>query len=73
MINLVNINILINQHQIDTLFLVCLLGVNASTCFGHYSPIFRRLCTDAVWCNYVRRMCVDHVQDVVGLPTATCM
>jgi hypothetical protein len=27
---------LMNQHQLDTLFLVCLLGVNASTCFGRY-------------------------------------
>jgi hypothetical protein len=39
---------LMNQHQLDTLFLVCLLRVNASTCFGLYSPIFRRLCTVAV-------------------------
>jgi hypothetical protein len=53
---------LINQHQLDTLFLVCLLGVNASTCFGRYSPIFRRLCTDGIWCNYVRRLCVDRVR-----------
>jgi hypothetical protein len=43
----------LNQHQLDTFFLVCLLRVNASTCFGHYSPIFRRLCTDAIWCNYM--------------------
>jgi hypothetical protein len=52
---------LMNHHQLGTLFLVCLLGVSASTCFGRYSPIFRRLCTDAVWCNYVRRMCVDYM------------
>jgi hypothetical protein len=39
---------LMNQHQLHTLFLVCLLGVNASTCFGRYWPIFRRFCTDAV-------------------------
>jgi hypothetical protein len=45
-----------NQHQLDTLFLVCLLGVNASICFRRYSPIFRRPCTDAIWCNYVRRI-----------------
>jgi hypothetical protein len=49
---------LMNQHQIDKLFLVCLLGVSASTCFGRYSPIFRGLCTDSVWCNYVRRMSI---------------
>jgi hypothetical protein len=54
-----------NQHQINTLFLVCLLGVNASTCFGRYAPIFRRFCTNAIWCNYVRRMCVDYVQVAV--------
>jgi hypothetical protein len=58
---------LMNQHQLDTLFLVCLLRVNASTCFGRYSPIFRRLCTGAIWCNYVRRMCVDCVQVAVLL------
>jgi hypothetical protein len=52
----------INQHQLDTLSLVCLLGVKAPKCFGRYSPIFRRICTDAIWCNYVRRMCVDYVQ-----------
>jgi hypothetical protein len=54
-----------NQHQLDTLFLVCLLGVNASTCFGRYSFIFTRLCTAAVWCNCVRRVCVDCVQVAV--------
>jgi hypothetical protein len=54
-----------NQHKLDTLFFVCLLGVNASTYFGRYSPIFRRLCTDAMWCSYVRRMCVDYVQVAV--------
>jgi hypothetical protein len=43
-----------NQHQLDALFLVCLFWVSASTCFGRYSPIFRGLCTDAIWCNYVR-------------------
>jgi hypothetical protein len=53
---------LMNQHQLDTLFLVCLLGVNASTCFGRYSSIFKRLFTDAIWYNYLRRMCVDYVQ-----------
>jgi hypothetical protein len=47
---------LMNQHQLDTLFLFCLWRVNASTCFGHYSPIFRRFCTVAIWCNYVRRI-----------------
>jgi hypothetical protein len=54
-----------NQYQLDTLFLVCLLKVNASTCFGRYSPIFRRLFTDVIWCNYVRRMRVDYVQVAV--------
>jgi hypothetical protein len=28
------------------------LGVNASTYFGHHSPIFRRLCTVAIWCKH---------------------
>jgi hypothetical protein len=28
--------ILMNQHQLDTPFLVCLLRVNASTCFGRF-------------------------------------
>jgi hypothetical protein len=70
--------ILRNQHQLNTLFLVCLLGVNASTCFGRYSLIFRKLCTDAFWCNYVSRMCVDYVPVVVepqparSQHTATC-
>jgi hypothetical protein len=40
-----------NQNQLDTLFLVRLLGVNASTCFQRYSSIFRRLCPDAIRCN----------------------
>jgi hypothetical protein len=44
-----------NQHQLDTVFLVCLLGVSASTCFGSYSLIFRMLCKFAIWCNCVRR------------------
>jgi hypothetical protein len=57
--------LLMNQHQLYTLFLVCLLSVNVSICFGRYSPIFRRLCTVAIWCNYVRRMCVDCVQVAV--------
>jgi hypothetical protein len=39
---------LMNQHQLDALFLVCVLEVNTPTCFGRYSPIFRRLCTDAI-------------------------
>jgi hypothetical protein len=56
---------LMDQHQLDTLSLVCLLSANASTCFGRYSPIFRRLCTDAVLCNCVRRMCVDYVKVAV--------
>jgi hypothetical protein len=56
---------LMNQHEFDTLSLACLLTVSASTCFGRYSPIFRRLCQDATWCNYVRRMCVDCVQVAV--------
>jgi hypothetical protein len=60
-------------HQLDTLFLVCLLAVNVSTCFGRYSPIFRRLCTDAIWCNYVRRMCVDCVQVAVLFGVITCV
>jgi hypothetical protein len=51
--------ILLNQRLLDAIFLVCLLGANASTCFGRYSSIFRRFSIDAVWCNYVRRMCVD--------------
>jgi hypothetical protein len=54
-----------NQHQLDTLFLVCLLGVNVSIYFGRYSPFFRKLWSDAVRCNYVRRICVDYVQVVV--------
>jgi hypothetical protein len=29
---------LLNQHKLDTRFLVCLLRVNASTCFGRYCP-----------------------------------
>jgi hypothetical protein len=58
-------SLLMNQHQLDTLFLVCLLTVNASTCFERYSPIFRRFCTDDIWCNYVRRRCVDCVQVAV--------
>jgi hypothetical protein len=63
---------LINQHQLDTLFLVCLLRVNASTCFERYSPIFRRFCTVAIWCNCVRGMCVDRVQVAVNCnPHAT--
>jgi hypothetical protein len=51
--------ILINQHQPDALFLVCLLIVNASTCFGRLLSIFRRLCTNAIWYNCVCRMRVD--------------
>jgi hypothetical protein len=31
-----------NQHQLETHYLLCLLGVNVSTCFGRYSPTFRR-------------------------------
>jgi hypothetical protein len=58
--------VLLNQHQLDTLFLVCLLRVSASTCFGRYSPIFRRLCTVAIWCNCVRKMCVGGVRCVLG-------
>jgi hypothetical protein len=53
---------LMNQHQLDTSFLICLLRVNASTCFGRYSPIYRRLCTAVIWRNCVRGMCVDCVQ-----------
>jgi hypothetical protein len=45
---------LMNQHQLDTLLWVRLLRANASTCFGRYSPIFRRLCRVAIWCNWVR-------------------
>jgi hypothetical protein len=30
--------ILMSQHQLDTLYLLCLLRVDASTCFRHYSP-----------------------------------
>jgi hypothetical protein len=52
---------LMNQHQVYTLSLVCLLRVNASTCFGLYSSIFKRLCTVAIWCNCVRRMCIVYV------------
>jgi hypothetical protein len=58
--------ILMNQHQLDTLFLVCLLGVNASTFFGQYMPIFKRLFTVAIWCNCMCRMCVDCVQVAVA-------
>jgi hypothetical protein len=54
-----------NQLQLDTLFLVYILKVNASTCFGRYSRIFRGLCTEAIWCNCVRRMCVVCVPVVV--------
>jgi hypothetical protein len=39
-----------------------LLRVNASTCFGRYSPIFRRVCTSAIWCNCVCRRCVECTQ-----------
>jgi hypothetical protein len=35
---------LMNQHQLDTLFLVWLLRVTASTYFRRHSPIFWRLC-----------------------------
>jgi hypothetical protein len=38
------------------------LRVNASKCFGRYSIIFRGLCTVALWCNCVRRICVDCVR-----------
>jgi hypothetical protein len=58
---------LMNQHQLYTLFLVSWWRVNASTCFGRYSPIIRKLCTFAIWCNCVRRMCVDCVQNAVLL------
>jgi hypothetical protein len=60
---------LMNQHQLDTLFLVCLLRVNAFTCFGRYASIFRGGCTVAIWCNCVRSMCVDCVQVA---PNANC-
>jgi hypothetical protein len=30
--------VLMNQHQLDTLSLVCILRVNVSTCFGHTHP-----------------------------------
>jgi hypothetical protein len=53
-------SLLMNQHHTDTLFLVCLLVGNPSTCSGRYSPTFRRLCTGAIWYNYMRRMCVDY-------------
>jgi hypothetical protein len=46
-----------NQYQFYTLFLVCLLRNNASTCFGRYSPIFGRLCTVAIWCNFMLTAC----------------
>jgi hypothetical protein len=59
-----------NEHQLDTLFLVCLLEFNASTCFGRYSPIFTRLCADVIWCNCVCRMCVDYMQFAVEPQTA---
>jgi hypothetical protein len=52
-------------NESDTLSLVCLLRVNASTCFGLYTLVFRRQCKNAIWCNYVRRMCVDCVQVAV--------
>jgi hypothetical protein len=48
---------LMNQHQLDTVSLVCLLRVNASTCFGRYSPIFRGLCTGGVWGDCVGGWC----------------
>jgi hypothetical protein len=56
---------LMNEHQLDTLFLVCLLRGNASTYFGRYSPIFSRFCSVAIWCNWVRRLCVEYVQVAV--------
>jgi hypothetical protein len=57
----VTLSILMNQRQLDMLSLVSLLRVNACTCLGRYSPIFRKLCTVALWCNCVRRTCVDCV------------
>jgi hypothetical protein len=62
---------LINQHQLDTLFLVCLLIVNASTCFGRLLPIFGRLCTNAIWWSCVRRLCVDCML-VASRDTVSC-
>jgi hypothetical protein len=34
--------------------------------------VFRRLCTNAIWCNYVRRMCVDYVQVAVPMFGRLC-
>jgi hypothetical protein len=48
-----------------TMCSLCWNGVNACTCFGRYSPIFRRLCRDAICCNYVRKICVVYMQVAV--------
>jgi hypothetical protein len=61
---------LMNQHQLDTLSLVFLKRVNASPCFERYSPTFRRLCTVAIWCKWLRRVCVDCVRVAVEPQTA---
>jgi hypothetical protein len=47
-----------NTNLIHFYKFLVLLGFNASTCFGRHSPILRRPCTNATWCNYVRKMCV---------------
>jgi hypothetical protein len=57
--------LLMNQHQLDTLPLVYFIKSQCLYMFGRYSPIFRRLYTNAIWCNCVRRMCVDCVQVAV--------
>jgi hypothetical protein len=62
MYSVVKLDVLLTVHHTN---LICLLGVNAFTCFGRYSPIFSRLWSVAVWCNYVCRVCVNYVQVVV--------
>jgi hypothetical protein len=60
-----------SQHQIDTLSLVCLLRVNASTCFGRYWPIFRRLCTVAIWWNRNLHAVNIHATHLI-IPNSIC-
>jgi hypothetical protein len=50
-----------NTNLIHFLNFLVLMGFNASTCFGRHSPIFRRPCINATWCNCVRKMCVGGV------------
>jgi hypothetical protein len=52
-----------NQHQFDTLSLVCILRVNASTRFGCYSTIFRRLCTHPTHAITPKSNCAEPPND----------